>query len=184
MSWCNIVMHGKGSGTNRVKKGLPPIAGHIRECDAECMTFLSRPSDKRVRWDAVPDLPEVWCATVETAFRAEEGLSAFLYCARPDEDKVSIRVHLRFGPVPAFWMTEHLVDPWQDGPAPCPTSANAGFSPPLLEVRPSSWLASFAPGRLPDPPGSAWRHFEIVSSDAIFHVISTGRLDLAYFVTL
>lgn len=177
-------MHGKGSGKNKVKRGPPPIAGQHPECDAARMSFLSRPSDKRMRWDAVPGLPEVWCATVETAFRAEEGLSAFLYCARPDEDKVSVRVHLRFGPVPAFWMTEHLVDPWQEGPASCPTSTNMSLSLPLLEVRPSSWLASFAPGHLPEPQGSEWRHFEIVSSDAIFHVISTGRLELAYFITL
>ncbi len=184
MSLCNFVMHGKESGTNRVKTGPPPIAAQIGECDAARMSFLRRPSDQRVPWDAVPNLPEVWCATVETAFRAEEGLSAFLYCARPDEDKVSIRIHLRFGLVPAFWMTEHLVDPWQEGPAACPTQGNTGLSLPLLEVRHSSWLASFAPDRLPEPPESEWRHFEIVSSDAIFHVVSTGRLDLAYYATL
>lgn len=177
-------MHGTENATNRVKGWPLPIAGQVRECDVEPMSFLSRPSDNRVRWDAVPGLPEVWCATVETAYRTDDGLSAFLYCARPDEDKVSIRIHLRFGQVPAFWTTEHLVDPWQEGPASCPTTANASLSLPLLEVRPSSWLASFAPGRLPEPQGSEWRHFEIVSSDAIFHVISTGRLDLAYFITL
>jgi hypothetical protein len=81
-------------------------------------------------------------------------------------------------------MTEHLVDPWQEGPAACPTQGNTGLSLPLLEVRHSSWLASFAPDRLPEPPESEWRHFEIVSSDAIFHVVSTGRLDLAYYATL
>ena len=148
------------------------------------MSFLSRPSDQRVRWNPVPNLPEVWCATLETAYRSDDGLSAFLHCARPDEDKVSIRVHLRFGPVPAFWMTEHIVDPWQAGPASCPTVGNAKLSVPLLEVRPSSWLASLAPGRLPEPPGSELRHFEIISSDAIFHVIGTGELDVAYFIAL
>lgn len=148
------------------------------------MSFLSRPTDQRVAWQPVANLPEVWCATLETAYQPEDGLSAFLYCAQPDEDKVSIRIHLRFGPVPAFWMTEYLVDPWQEGPAAVATRANPNLSLPLLEVRPSSWLASFAPNRLPQPPGSEWRHFEIVSSDTIFHVVSTGKLDLAYFITL
>lgn len=148
------------------------------------MAFLSRPTDTRVGWAPVANLPDVWCATLETAWSSDEGLSVFLYCVRPNEAKASIRIHLRFGTVPAFWMTEHLVDPWADGPAVSPVPGNAEFTPPLLEVRPSSWLASFAHGRLPDPAEGEWRHFEMVSSDAILHVISTGRLDVAYFVTI
>lgn len=147
------------------------------------MTFMSRLSDQRTRWNPVAGLPDVWCATLETAYRPDAGLSLFLHCVRPDENKVSVRIHLKFGPVPAFWTTEHLVDPWQeDGPAFCTAADNPRLSPPLLEIWPSSWLASFAHDRLPDPPGSDWRHFEIVSSDASFHVISTGKLDEAYYV--
>lgn len=146
------------------------------------MSFASRLSDDRVRWDPVASLPEVWCATLETAYNPGNGLSAFLHCVRPDERKVSIRIHLRFGAAAAYWKTEDHVDPWLRGSAPRPTLDNSSHSRPLLEVSPSSWLASFAPGLLPERSGLQWRHFEIVSSDAIFHVVSTEELTTGYFI--
>lgn len=147
------------------------------------MTFLSRPADRRINWSPIIGLPDVWCATLETAYRAEAGLSAVLHCVRPEDDKISIRVHLRFGPVIAYWTTEHLVDPWQEeGPAYCPTPNDRRFSPPLQEIYPSTWIASLAPPSLPETGESKWRHFEIVSSDAIFHVISTGKLEAASYI--
>ena len=146
------------------------------------MTFASHLSDDRVRWDPVADLPEVWCATLETAYKPESGLSAFLHCVRSNQQKVSIRVHLRFGKVPAYWQTEDHRDPWQKNPVSRPTLIDATQSLPLLEVRPSSWLASFAPGLLPERSGLEWRHFEIVSCDSIFHVVSTEELTTGYFI--
>lgn len=146
------------------------------------MVFASHLSDDRVRWNPVADLPEVWCATLETSYKPGSGLSAFLHCVRAHEQKVSIRVHLRFGMVPAYWKTEDHRDPWQGNPVLRPNLANANQNLPLLEVRPSSWLASFAPGLLPERSGLEWRHFEIVSSDAIFHVVSTEELTTGYFI--
>ncbi|MBK8271509.1 MAG: hypothetical protein IPK89_00430 [Sphingomonadales bacterium] len=147
------------------------------------MTFLSRPADRRINWSPIIGLPDVWCATLETAYRAETGLSTILHCVRPDEDKVSIRIHLRFGKVLAYWTTEHLVDPWQeDGPAYRPLPNSPRFSPPFQEVYPSTWVASLAPPILPATGDPNWRHFEIVSSDAIFHVISTGKLEAASYI--
>jgi hypothetical protein len=148
------------------------------------MVFAEHPSDDRIRWNPVADLPEVWCATLETAYKPGRGLSAFLHCVRANEQKVSIRVHLRFGVVPVYWKTEDHRDPWQPDPVARPALAKPSQSLPLLEVRSSSWLASFAPGLLPERSGLEWRHFEIVSSDAIFHVISTKELTTGYFINV
>lgn len=148
------------------------------------MTFLSRPADRRINWSPIAELPDVWCATLETAYRAETGLSAILHCVRPDENKVSVRILLRFGPVLAYWNTENIVDPWQeDGLAFGLQSRSPRFSPPFQEIHPSTWLASLLPASQPVSEASKeWRHFEIVSSDAIFHVISTGKLDAASYL--
>ncbi len=148
----------------------------------KAMRIASPLPDDRVRWDPVAGLPEVWCATLETAYRPGSGLSAFLHCVRPDELEVSIRVHLRFGMVPAYWRTEDHVDPWLSSSELRPKLGNTRQNLPLLEVHPSSWLSSFAPGLLPERSGLQWRHFEIVSSDAIFHVVSTEELTTGYFI--
>jgi len=150
------------------------------------MTFLSRPADRRINWSPIPELPDVWCATLETAYRAETGLSAILHCVRPDEKKVSIRILLRFGPVLAYWNTENIVDPWQDdGLAFDLQSSSPRFSSPFQEIQPSTWLASLLPASQPLSAASRqWRHFEIISSDTIFHVISTGKLDAASYIRI
>ena len=100
------------------------------------MGIASPLSENRVRRDPVAVLPEVWCATLETAYRPGNGLSAFLHCVRPDELEVSIRVHLRFGMVPAYWRTEDHVDPWLSSSELRPKLCNAKRCLPLLEVHP------------------------------------------------
>lgn len=146
------------------------------------MSFLSPPADRRLDWRPLAGLPDVWCATLETAYRAETGLSALLHCVRPEESKVSIHIHLRFGPVLAFCTTEHIVDPWQDDGASFSSGPiSPRFCPPLQEVHPSSWLESLTQDAAAEKDGTDWRHFEIVSSDAVFHVISSGKLEAASY---
>jgi hypothetical protein len=101
---------------------------------------------------------------------------------RPDDRKVSIRVHLRFGQVAAWWRTEDHVDPWLRDSAPAERLSQQQHDMPLVEVQESTWLASLAAETLPKPRGLQWRHFEIVSSDAIFHVIGTEERTTGYFI--
>ncbi len=147
------------------------------------MTFLFRPADLRTSWAPIPGLPEVWCATLETAHLPDGGLSAILHCVRPNETKVSIRIHLHFGHVLACWSTEQIIDPWQDDVwALFPMAHPPRSCPPLQEISPSAWIKAIADDPTHQSGASKWRHFEIASSDTVLHVISAGKLQAASFV--
>lgn len=128
-------------------------------------------TDKHVRWEPLPNLPEHPFGTLDLTFNDLELVATPIYAF--DAPVRGLRAD--FGGVEAFKVYEEFSDPWMELKPSQPMVDNSTLNPwvwPLQEIENSSWLARVIArngGAMEDLP---WRHLIVVTGTITLHVMT------------
>ena len=139
-------------------------------------------SDRHLRWEPLPNLPEHPFGTLDLAFNDLELVATATYGVEPPVRGLRIA----FGDVEAFKVYEEFSDPWMEMKPSQPMVNNPKLNPwvwPLQEIENSRWLA-----RVIDRNGGAmgtftWRHLIVVTLTVTLHVMTRDEPEVELICT-
>lgn len=135
---------------------------------------MSELQDQVIRWEPLPNMPQLPLARVSGVFEGDTLRVVAEYACRDQNTKIEIQ----FSAVESFELSEEFSDRMLTIRAPLPRLANPDFPTytwPFLEVQNSKWIAEIV-ARNGAIEGSDYRHLIVLTLDSTLHVMTCGQL--------
>ena len=130
-------------------------------------------TDKHIRWEPLPNLPEHPFGTLDLTFNDLNLVATPIYAF----DAPIRGLRIKFGGVEAFKVYEEFSDPWMETNSSQPMIINPALNPwvwPLQIVENSRWLDRVLERNGPLECYS-WRHLVVVTGAVTLHVLTASE---------